>query len=164
MIVAVNLSAKQAASGCDAPRDKYDFRTHEEYGKLTEDQRQRLEQAHRDFALLWGALDMFADAHDGQPPQSLDELTPLYLRELPQDPFATEQSAKADHRGYLKSLEGWGYGYRKGTPGNRAWCLASVGLPEFPYLAERGNISVGTCKGTWISGMNPMAVPAGDEE
>lgn len=33
--------------------------------------------------------------------------------------------------------------------------IASVGLPDFPYLAARGNIGLYICKGTWISGINP---------
>jgi hypothetical protein len=34
--------------------------------------------------------------------------------------------------------------------------IASVGLPQFPYLAERSNVGLYVCKGIWISGHNPM--------
>jgi hypothetical protein len=99
---------------------------------------------------------MYADAHQGNPPETLDDLVPGYLAELPSDPFATQEtaSAKATH-GYTQSKGGVGYRYKRGAPGNRAWVIASVGLPDFPYLAERGNVGLYVCKGTWISGKNP---------
>ena len=136
---------------------RYDFRKSEAYQELTKEDRDKLEQVHLDMILLWGALDMFADRHDGAPPATLDALVPEYLKELPSDPFATEDSVKeSTTHGYTKSKEGWGYRYRKGAPGNRAWVIASVGLPQFPYLAERGNVGLYICKGIWISGQNPM--------
>jgi hypothetical protein len=139
--------------------DRYDFRTTPAYAKLTNQQREKLMQVRRDLALLWGALDMYADEHDGQPPKTLADLVPLYLPELPRDPFATEQTAKAkDLRRAQPSLDGWGYRYRRGAASNRAWCLFSVGLPDFPYLAARGNVGLGDCKGEWISGHNPGSV------
>ena len=98
---------------------------------------------------------MYADDHGGNPPASLDELTPRYLKELPSDPFATEASAaERDLHGYSRSGDGRGYRYKRGAPGNRAWVIASVGLPQFPYLAERGNVGLYICKGEWISGQN----------
>jgi hypothetical protein len=134
----------------------YDFRTSDAYKKLFAADKQRLEQVHRDFVLLWGALDMYADEHGGNPPATLDALVPKYLAELPTDPFATQQTARGqDTRGYTQSKGRMGYGLAKGSAGNRAWCIASVGLPDFPYLAERGNVGLYICKGTWISGNNP---------
>lgn len=107
--------------------------------------------------LLWGALDMFADEHGGTLPETLDQLVPKYLTELPSDPFATGQTAnEGEVGGYTRSKEGSGYRYRRGAPGNRAWVITSVGLPDFPYLAERGNIGLYVCKGVWISGVNPV--------
>ena len=135
----------------------YNFRTSEAYGKLSGDDRKRLEQVHRDLMMLWGALDRYADHHEGNPPERLDQLVPHYLGELPTDPFATDETARQnDTKPYRGSKNGWGYHYRKGAPGNRAWCLASVGLPDFPYLAATGNIGLYVCKGTWISGRNPL--------
>jgi hypothetical protein len=32
----------------------------------------------------------------------------------------------------------------------RAWVISSVGLPDFPYLAERGNVGLYVCKGVWV--------------
>ena len=146
-----------AVTGAAEPKgDRYDFRTTPAYAKLTDEQREKLTQVRRDFALLWGALDMYADEHDGQPAETLADLVPLYLPELPRDPFASEQTAAAKdlHRAQ-PSLDGWGYRYRRGAASNRAWCLLSVGLPDFPFLAARGNVGLGACKGEWISGYNP---------
>jgi len=149
------------AAPADPPGDDdwYDFRATAAYAALDQSAREALEQVRRDFVLLWGALDMYADDHGGQLPVSLDELAPRYLRRLPVDPFATEVgAAEKDLGGYVPSCNGRGYRYRRGAEGNRAWCLASVGLPQFPYLAERGNIGLYMCKGTWISGMNPVMI------
>jgi hypothetical protein len=147
------LSLAASLPGADQP---YDFRASEAYQALPAADRQRLDQVHRDLVLLWGALDMYADHHNGKLPASLDDLVPVYLAELPADPFATRQTAAEELRyGKIRSKEGWGYHFRPGAPGNRAWVLSSVGLPEFPYLAARGNVGLYICKGTWISGMNP---------
>ena len=146
-----------AVTGAAEPKgDRYDFRTTPAYAKLTDEQREKLTQVRRDFALLWGALDMHADEHDGQPAETLADLVPLYLPELPRDPFASEQTAAAKdlHRAQ-PSLDGWGYRYRRGAASNRAWCLSSVGLPDSPFAAARGNVGLGACKGEWISGINP---------
>jgi hypothetical protein len=135
----------------------YDFRTSAAYGQLSAADRQRLEQVRRDQVLLWGALDMYADEHDGGLPATFDELVPRYLAELPADPFATQEIANAQvTRGYTPSKAGLGYHYKRGAPGNRAWVISSVGLPQFPYLAERGNVGLYICKGLWISGINPL--------
>lgn len=133
----------------------YDFRTSGAYARLTAEERQGLEQVHRDLVLLWGALDMYADDHGDKLPASLDDLVPIYLEELPSDPFATAETAKAVPPGYAPSKKGKGYRLKKGSPGNRAWVISSVGLSGFPYLAERGNVGLYLCKGTWISGRNP---------
>jgi hypothetical protein len=135
----------------------YDFRASEAYRQLAPADRQRLEQVRRDQVLLWGALDMYADGHNGEVPETLDALVPRNLAELPKDPFATSQAAAdSEAPGYTKSKEGWGYRYKRGAPGNRAWVISSVGLPDFPYLAEHGNVGLYMCKGLWISGINPV--------
>jgi len=139
-----------------AAGNRYDFRASTAYAQLSAGDRQRLEQVRRDQFLLWGALDLYADENDGEPPETLDALVPKYLAELPSDPFATQPAV--DERkpgGYTLSKGGLGYQFRKGSPGNRAWIISSVGLPNFPYLGER-NSGLYICKGTWISGMNPM--------
>ena len=143
----------------------YDFRASEAYKQLAPADRQQLEQVRRDQALLWGALDMYADEHNSDVPVSLDALAPRYLAELPKDPFATAQTAAENEApGYAKSKDGWGYRYKRGAPGNRAWVISSVGLPDFPYLAEHGNVGLYICKGMWISGKNPVvAKPKRDE-
>jgi hypothetical protein len=139
--------------------EPYDFRKSDAYRKLSEKDRERLEQVHRDFMMLWGALDRYADGHDGNPPDRLARLVPYYLGELPTDPFATAAMARQeDTKPYHTSKQGFGYRYRKGFPGNRAWCLSSVGLAEFPYLAARNNIGLYVCKGVWISGINLPSV------
>src|SRR5687767_7472643 len=81
----------------------YDFRTSEAYSRLKAEERQGLEQVHRDLVLLWGALDMYADDHGDKLPGSLDDLVPIYLKELPSDPFATDETAKAETLGYVQS-------------------------------------------------------------
>jgi len=139
----------------------YDFRGSAAYAQLSATDRQRLEQVRRDQLLLWGALDLYADEHNGALPKSLDQLVPRYLAELPTDPFATPQTESGQTSGgYTGSKGGLGYRYQAGAPGNRAWIIASVGLPDFPYLAERGNVGLYICKGTWISGFNPIVGPA----
>ena len=129
----------------------YDFRKSPAYGALAEAEREKLDRVDRDFTLLWGALDRYADDHNDAIPQALDELVPLYLKELPQDPF-TPADKSANYR------------YQRGAPGNRAWIVSSVGLPDFPYLAERGNFSLYRCKGVWISGINPVRIPSETEQ
>lgn len=132
----------------------YNYRTSSAYRKLTDGDRDRLDTVTRDMTLLWGALDRYADDHDGRVPESLDNLVPRYLNKLPKDPFATDDSA-TEERGanYRASLNGYGYWYRPG-PG-RSWIISSAGLPQFPYLAERGNVGLYLPKGTWISGFQP---------
>lgn len=137
--------------------DHYDFRITEAYRQLSATEKQQLQQVHRDLVLLWGALDMYADDHDGQLPATLDELAPKYLTELPSDPFAVLEKT-SDTTDYVPSKQGRGYRFRKGTPGNRAWVICSVGLQKFPYLAERGNVGLYRCKGGWISGRNPAKI------
>jgi hypothetical protein len=140
-----------------AAEKPYDFRASDAYGKLSTADRQRLEQVHRDLVLLWGALDMYADEHNGKLPSTLDELVPKYLVELPSDPFATQQTASNQvTNNYTHSKGGMGYRFMRGAPGNRAWVISSVGLADFPYLAERGNVGLYVGKGTWISGINPI--------
>ena len=149
----------RAQSPAERPRagEPYDYRTTPEYERLSPAQQRDLAQVRRDFAMLWGALDMYADAHGGRPPASLADLVPLYLPELPRDPFASEQTAQErDVAPYQPSVDGWGYRYRPGGEGNRAWCISSVGLPGFPFLARRGNVDLYVCKGEWISGINPV--------
>lgn len=146
------LSLATSLTGAEKP---YDFRASDAYRQLSTADRGRLEQVQRDFVLLWGALDMYADGHDGDLPETLDELVPRYLAELPSDPFATRETASVQTTSITRSKDGMGYGLRKGAPGNRAWVISSVGLADFPYLAERGNVGLYVCKGTWISGWNP---------
>jgi hypothetical protein len=135
--------------------DPYDFRASAAYKRLSADDRQRLEQVRRDQLLLWGALDLYADERDGEPPATLDALVPRYLPELPADPFAMQpMTDDPKPGGYTPSKGGFGYHFRKGSAGNRAWIISSVGLPDFPYLGER-NSGLYICKGTWISGHNP---------
>ena len=138
--------------------ERYDFRKSDAYSKLSKEDRTKLEQVHRDFMMLWGALDSYADLHDGNPPESLDQLVPYSLGELPTDPFATAESAKQKKPYYVTSIDGWGYHFRRGSPGNRAWVLSSVGLPQFPYLAARDNVGLYVGKGVWISGTNTVGV------
>jgi hypothetical protein len=137
----------------------YNFRESEAYQKLSAEDKAKLEQVNCDFMTLWGAVDRYADNHGGEPPETLDQLTPNYISELPTDSFATSETANDDpSRYYSTSKDGHGYRYRKGSPGNRAWCLSSVGLSDFPYLANRGNSGLYVCKGVWISGQNPRIV------
>jgi hypothetical protein len=132
----------------------YDFRSSPSYQALKPDEQRALEQVHRDFVLLRGALDMYAEDHRGEAPENLEALAPRYLRELPKDPFATKATAEAKDLGnYTPSLAGWGYRYRAGQ-GN-SFIIASVGLPQFPYLAEKGNVGLYRPKGLWISGRQP---------
>lgn len=150
------LTFLSLASSLVAAEKLYDFRASNAYRLLSSADRQGLEQVHRDLVLLWGALDMYADAHGGTPPATLDELVPRYLAELPSDPFATQETAAVRTSHDTQSRNGFGYRFRRGSPGNRAWVVSSVGLADFPYLAERGNVGLYICKGTWISGKNPV--------
>jgi hypothetical protein len=152
-------------AGHSAAENPYNFRQSEAYKKLSPTDREKLEQVHRDFMMLWGALDLYADEHDGNPPESLENLDPRYLAELPKDPFATLETVSRKKKSYhTPSKDGWGYSYRRGAKGNRAWILDSVGLPTFPYLADRSNISLYIGKGVWISGINPAVMKEEPEE
>jgi len=101
---------------------------------------------------------MYADEHGGKTPKTLDALVPHYLAELPSDPFATPQTAKDRESGaYTLSKGGSGYRYMSAAPfkiigsgDNRGWSISSVGLPDFPYLAERGNHGLYVSKGIWL--------------
>ena len=141
-------------------KERYDFRKSDAYSTLSKEDRTKLEQVHRDFMMRWGALDSYADLHDDKPPESLDQLVPYFLGELPTDPFATAETAKQKDTKpyYVTSKDGWGYHFRRGSPGNRAWVLSSVGLPRFPYLAARDNVGLYVGKGVWISGINPVGL------
>ena len=151
LLICLSLAVELAAA-----EKPYDFRASNAYAQLSAADRQRLEQVRRDQVLLWGALDMYADEHNDAVPASLGDLAPKYLAELPTDPFATEATASQQPtHGAVPSKQGWGYRYRPGAKGNRAWVISSVGLPDFPYLAEKGNVGLYVCKGTWISGLNP---------
>jgi hypothetical protein len=144
---------------------RYDFRASVAYGQLSAADRQRLEQVRRDQVLLWGALDMYADEHNEKLPATLDELVPKYLAELPSDPFAAPATGSVQPtQGYTQSKGGLGYRFTRGLPGNRAWVISSVGLPDFPYLAERGNVGLYVCKGLWISGKNFVVVRASNAQ
>jgi hypothetical protein len=102
-----------AATFCRAEQP-YDFRNSAAYKALSRNKKS-LEQVDRDFVLLWGALDLYAQDHDHKLPASLDDLVPRYLLELPSDPFATKESAAQKEIGaYTKSKEGFGYRYRPG--------------------------------------------------
>ncbi len=138
--------------------EPYQFRRSRAYMTLADEDRIKLEIVHRDFLMLWGALDMYADQNGGQCPRALKSLVPDYLLELPRDPFATDETAKGNvPPGYKSSVNGLGYLYKRGVEGNRAWCLASVGMPTFPYYTAGGQAGLYLCKGTWINGKNSVA-------
>jgi len=152
-------SAHERAQPSKVATASYDFRASDAYRKLSKEDRERLEQVHRDFMMLCDALNRYADRHDGNKPDTLDQLVPDYLADLPTDPFTTaETSRQKDTKPNQASKDGWGYSYRKGSLGNRAWCFSGVGLPEFPYLTAMGNVGLHVCKGEWISGINPAFV------
>lgn len=142
--------------GADTSQENYDFRSSDAYKKLSKPDREKLERAHEDMILLWGALDIYADQHKGELPKTLDDLIPEVLKALPSDPFAdAEGSQRRDLPGYAVSKNGVGYGYRRGAQGNRAWIIRSVGLPSFPYASGKGQ-GLRLIKGLWISGINPL--------
>jgi hypothetical protein len=153
MCTCLTLIAKHATTA-----ERYDFRNAKAYTSLSQTDRGKLEQVHRDFMMLWGALDRYADDHGGQPPEKLDQLVPGYLAELPSDPFATKKTSAEKPKHGTVSKGGWGYRYTRGPMfrtvgedhGNRSWVISSVGLPEFPYLAKRGNIGLYVAKGIWL--------------
>ena len=108
--------------------EPYSFRESQAYASLSNADQVKLEQAHRDLMMLWGALDLYADGHKGNPPESLDDLVPHYLRELPVDPFTIDETESKGTPGDRKASKGAvGYRYRKGAAGQREWSLSSVG-------------------------------------
>lgn len=137
-------------------RNTYDFRNTDAYRNLVEEDKMRLIAIHHDFILLWGALDKYAHDHNGLLPGSLEGLVPDYLHNLPKDPFVDESNLSAgESEGKISSKEAFSYRYRPGGPGNRAWIISSVGLPDFPYQGANGN-GLYITRGEWISGINPM--------
>ena len=154
-----NDVAEKSHSPLNGP---YNFRTSPQYKDLSADDRGKLDTVHNDFNLLWGALHRFASEHNDAVPMSLEDLVPRYLKSLPKDPFATATTAaKTDLGIYRSSLGGYGYHYCRGK--GQSWIVASVGLPDFPYLAERGNVGLYLPKGRWIS-KSLDVVPPLDEE
>jgi hypothetical protein len=134
--------------------ESYEFRSSPAYHALKPAEQQALEQVHRDFVLLWGALDLYLREHENLAPEKLESLVPQYLKELPPDPFATKETAEGKDLGrYVSSRDGWGYRYRRGQ--GDSFIIASVGLPDFPYLAKSGNVGLYMPRGTWISGRQP---------
>lgn len=151
LALALMLLVTASVAHAEDKKRMYDFRKTPQYKALSDTDRERLEIVHRDFTLLWGALDRYADEHAGMAPKSLSDLVPRYLRELPDDAFATKDTAAEQNiRYYIPSKDGYGYRYRQGV--KRSWIVSSVGLPDFPYLAKRGNVSLYLPKGTWLSG------------
>jgi hypothetical protein len=149
-IAAVIWMAANVCIAADTCGD-YDFRSSEQYAALSDTDREALEAVHSDLMLLWGALDMYADEHGHKGPDTLEQLVPHYLRELPRDPFASEASAAEDIKPRKPSCGGWGYRYQ--PTGTQAWVISSVGLPRFPYLAKEGNIGLYRAKGDWYGGL-----------
>jgi hypothetical protein len=150
--------------GYAVAENPYNFRESEAYRKLSKGDREKLDQVHRDFMMLWGAVDRYADNHEGEIPETLDKLVPNYLAELPTDPFATSETAKENGPNYgPASKDGWGYRYQKGAASNRAWAFNSVGLRNIPYLAERDKIGLYVCKGFW-SVVNPAIISMPEPE
>ena len=128
---------------------RYNYRSSAAYQVLSNDDRDRVEQVHRDLILLWGALDLYAEEHEGQVPKSLDDLAPAFLDQLSRDPFATDVTASRNETWYQKSLDGRGYQYRPGA--GRAFVLRSVGLPAFSYRMKSGGGLV-LSRGYWRDG------------
>ena len=78
LLVSCILCANVALAG-----GHHDFRKSDAYTKLPREDRAKLEQVHRDFMMLWGALDRYADSHDGNPPEVLTQLVPDFVGDLP---------------------------------------------------------------------------------
>lgn len=114
---------------------KYDFRATSAFTRLSAEQKAWLEHVNADLALLKEALQKYAKEHDGRGPKDLESLVPRYVAVLPQDPFATTSTASQEPReGVASSLGGWGYALYE----NSFFVgVSSVGLPDFPYGAER---------------------------
>jgi len=157
-IVAVNLGTASAQT--EAP---YDCTQSTDYRNLDGASRTKLHQAIDDLASLASALDSFMSDHRGQPPQSLDELVPVYIASLPMDPFAGS-AVSADGK-WKQSLGGSGYLYqrRKGPAYEVSWSpefaihtldgtwkIKSIGLPNFPlrYRSKNGRGLIRT-RGYW---------------
>ena len=151
-----------ASAQADEPA-AYDHRQSVEYRALDVAVRTKLNQVVQDFAAIEAAIIKFMAAHQGQPPQSLDELVPRFLAALPQDPFA---NSKAELPGnWQRSLDGKGYLYQQ-RPGpvfvsswetpikwqqlDGAWQIKSAGLMNFPlrYASKNGRGLLRT-KGYW---------------
>jgi hypothetical protein len=144
LLIVILVGVFVAASNKPEP---YDFRKSPAYAALSNEDRQKLDQVDKDFTLLWGALDRYADEHGDATPESLEKLVPIFLKEIPRDPFSPQEKNSQL------------YTYTRGATPNRAWVISSIGLPTFPYLAEQGNIGLYRAKGTWVSGWNPVVNP-----
>src|SRR4051812_26464706 len=106
------LFATLASTSQAGANERYNFRTSDAYKQLSKEDRDKLEHVHRDLTMLWGALDRYADDHDGNPPKNIEQLVPDYLAELPTDPFATAGTAQQTPKGNMPSKDGWGYRFR----------------------------------------------------
>ena len=148
-IVLVCLSGWLFFGGDAWSQVRYDFKVSAAYRSLSPDQQAKVEQVHRDLTLLWGALERYAYDHKGRVPETLRQLVPEYLTDLPNDPFATASTAAAPDTGYLQpSKNGWGYRYAIANAG--AWRLQSVGLKDFPLRGRSvANPGLYLSKGFW---------------
>lgn len=142
----------------------YDFRESDEYRALDDLSRERLATVVADFDELEAALNAFMNDHDGDPPETLSNLVPKYMKALPRDPFANpRQAVPIWLKHHKRSLDGLGYLYLMrgkretiesydllvfGTaPG--AWEIVSVGLLGFPLRYEVSNRGLIRAQGYW---------------
>jgi hypothetical protein len=140
IVLAFAAVATYATAVAQGPRKEgYDFHDSPEFKSLSKQQQAKLEKADRDLRELQNALNRYFKDHSDSPP-TLKSLVPLYLKKLPEDPFATmitASVAKEKLRGYKTSLRGWGYRYRRSQ--THSDLIRSVGLHDFPYRSASAN-------------------------
>ena len=140
IVLALATATTYATAVAQGPRKEgYDFHDSPEFKSLSKQQQSKLRKADRELRELQSALNRYFKDH-GKSPKTLKELVPRYLKELPEDPFATMVTASATTNeldGYNMSLKGWGYRYRRSK--TRAWHVRSVGLHDFPYRSASKN-------------------------
>lgn len=142
----------------------YDFRDSDHYKALDESSRSRLETVVKDLAQLEQSLDSFMKDHDGAPPEKLEELVPVYIDRLPEDPFFNPDEKLPDYlKRHERSLDGRGYLYLRRpngmsitsyepltlAPSPGAWQIQSAGLLRFPFRYKTSNPGLIRARGYW---------------
>ena len=96
-VLAIVVTATDFASAQSNKNSPYNHHDSAEYRELDAVSRTQLDQVVKDFATLEEAFKGYMDDHDGQPPESLGDLVPKYVKALPQGPIRCSRRLRVAH-------------------------------------------------------------------